>query len=124
MTFEANNRLLRAARGVGLSVVLVHECDPARGGCEFGHFFQTTPQDLISDGLYARVAVAFQVGQHRTVSLCLLAREVGAVRYHKKGALWSRGGRQSTKLMAALLLFTYMHQLLQPAITIAPIRKK
>ena len=94
---------MRAARGAGLSVVLVHECDPARGGCEFGHFFQTTPQDLISDGLYARVAVACQVGQHRTVSLCLLAREVGAVRYHKKGALWSRGGRRSTKPMAAQL---------------------
>ena len=36
----------------------------------------STPQDLISDGLYAQVAVAFHTGQHRTVSLCLLAQEI------------------------------------------------
>jgi len=46
---------------------------------------------MISDGLYARVAIALHSGQHRTVSLCLLAREVGAVRYRMKEALWSRG---------------------------------
>ena len=38
--------------------------------------FHSTSQDLISDGLYARVAVAFHTGQHRTVSLCLLAQEI------------------------------------------------
>ena len=37
---------------------------------------RSTPQDLISNGLYARVAVAFHTGQHRTVSLCLLAQEI------------------------------------------------
>ena len=47
---------------------------------------------LISDGLYARIAVAFHSGQHRVVSLCLLARELGAVRYRVKGAFRSRGG--------------------------------
>ena len=87
-----HNEQVRAARGLGISVILVHECDDARGGCEFGHFFQTTPGDLISDGLYGRVAVAFQGGQHRTVSLCLLAREIGAVRYRK-----NRRRKQSAK---------------------------
>jgi hypothetical protein len=82
---------VRAARTAGIPVVLVHECDPTRGGCEFASFFLTTPQDMISDGLYARVAIALHSGQHRTVSLCLLAREVGAVRYRMKEALWSRG---------------------------------
>ena len=82
---------VRAARAAGIRVVLVHERDPTRGGCEFGSFFLTTPQDLISDGLYARVAIALHSGQHRTVSLCLFALEVGAVRYHMKEALWSRG---------------------------------
>ena len=62
-------------------MILVHECDPMLGGCEFGSLFQTTPQDLISDGLYARVAVAFHTGQYRAVSLCMLAREIKAVNY-------------------------------------------
>ena len=71
---------VRAARAAGIRVVLAHECDPVLGGCEFSSFFQTTPQDLIIEGLYARIAVAFFTGQHRAVSLCLLAREIGAVR--------------------------------------------
>jgi hypothetical protein len=84
---------VRTARAADIRVVLVHECDPALGGCEFSRFFQTTPQDLIADGLYARVAVAFHTGLHRTVSLCLLARELGAVRYGNRinWALNSRG---------------------------------
>ena len=69
----------RAARTAGIPVVLVHECDPTRGGCEFANFFLTTPQDMISDGLYARVAVAFHTGQHRAVSLCLFAQEIMSV---------------------------------------------
>ena len=72
---------VRAARAAGIRVILAHECDPALGGCEFSSFFQTTPQDLIVEGLYARIAVAFFTGQHRAVSLCLLAREIGAVRH-------------------------------------------
>ena len=72
---------VRAARAAGIRVVLAHECDPTLGGCEFSSFFQTTPQDLIVEGLYARIAVAFFTGQHRAVSLCLLAREIGAVRH-------------------------------------------
>ena len=82
---------VRAARAAGIRVILAHECDPTLGGCEFSRFFQTTPQDLIADGLYARVAVAFHTGLHRAVSLCLLARELGAVRYRIKWALKSRG---------------------------------
>ena len=31
---------------------------------------------MIADDLYARVAVAFHTGQHRAVSLCLLAQEI------------------------------------------------
>ena len=82
---------MRAARDAGIRVILAHECDPTLGGCEFSSFFQTTPQDLIADGLYTRVAVAFHTGQHRAVSLCLLARELGAARYRIKWALKSRG---------------------------------
>lgn len=81
---EAGNELahqVRAARAAGISVVLVHECDPTLGACEFLSLVQTTPQDLVADGLYARTAVAFHTGQQRAVSLSLFAREIGAVRY-------------------------------------------
>jgi len=67
---------VRNLRKEGITVLLAHENDPTRGGCEFATFFRTTPEDLIADGLYARVAVAFHTGQHRTVSLCLLAQEI------------------------------------------------
>ena len=43
---------LRLARAAGFPIVMLHENDPAKGGCEFGRFFETTPQDLISGGLY------------------------------------------------------------------------
>ena len=81
---EAGSELahqVRAARAAGISVVLVHECDPTLGACEFFILFQMTPHDLVADGLYARTAVAFHMGQHRAVSLSLFAREIGAVRY-------------------------------------------
>jgi len=68
------------AKTMGLSIVLAHETDEARGGCEFGLFFQTTPQELIAGGLYAKIAVAFQPGAHRDVSYCLLAKDLGATR--------------------------------------------
>ena len=38
-TSRASSRVTGASKGV--PIVLVHENDPARGGCEFGTFFQT-----------------------------------------------------------------------------------
>ena len=35
-------------------IVMVHENDASRGGCEFGHLFSTTPHDLLDDGIYSR----------------------------------------------------------------------
>lgn len=93
---------VRTARAADIRVILAHECDPARGGCEFGTLFQTTPQDLIAGGLYARIAVAFHTGQHRAVSLCLFARELGAVRYRIKDAFKSRGDVDAAKLHTGL----------------------
>ena len=51
---EVLERDVRAARKVqaGLKVVVVHENDKEKGGCEFGDFFGTTPQELIDDGIY------------------------------------------------------------------------
>ena len=75
---------VRAARAAGIKVILAHEIDPALGGCEFGLFFQTTPGDLIGEGLYASIAVAMHSGQHRAVSFCLVAKDAGAVRLRFK----------------------------------------
>ena len=47
---------VRLARRSGLRILLIHENDPERGGCEFAHFLTTTPQDLIEGGLYSSVA--------------------------------------------------------------------
>ena len=87
---ETGNKLaaqVRAARRSNIPVILVHENDADLGGCTFSTFFQTTPHDLISGGLYARIAVAFQSGQHRKVSYCLLAKELGATRHRLREML-------------------------------------
>ena len=76
---EALAREVSKARAAGLPVVLVHENDGARDGCAFDTFFQTTPQDLINDGLYHTLAVPFMSGDaHRRLSYALLAKELGA----------------------------------------------
>ena len=49
------------------------------GGCQFSRFFQTTPQDLIDDGLYKAIAIAIHPGAHRAVSLSLVAMACGAL---------------------------------------------
>ena len=56
------------ARAMKLPIVLAHETDGARGGCEFSEFFKTTPQELINDGLYNMIAIACHQPPHRDVS--------------------------------------------------------
>ena len=70
---------LRSARAAGVKVVLVHENDLERGGCEFGIFFDgRTPQDLIDNGIYYDIAVALHSGQFWPVSATLAAKGLGA----------------------------------------------
>ena len=71
-------RQVRLARRQGFPIVMLHENDVARGGCIFGRFFQTTPSDLIADGLYKTIATAMHSGPHREVSHALAARALGA----------------------------------------------
>jgi len=59
-------------------MVMVHENDVADGGCEFARFFETTPQDLISDGLYKALAYAWYPDPFRQVSVALVALAFGA----------------------------------------------
>ena len=48
---ERDVRTAREGRS-GLKIVMVHENDPKKGGCDFGLMFSTTPQELIDGGIY------------------------------------------------------------------------
>ena len=70
---------VRTARAVNMPILMLHETDPAAGGCEFSKFFQTTPHDLIADGLYGALAMSFLPHPFRTVSVKAAAKSIGAV---------------------------------------------
>ena len=73
---------VRAVRAAGLELVMAHETDvehPVRRGCEFAHFFVTTPADLITDGLYKALAITLAAEpEQRSVSHALILRALGA----------------------------------------------
>ena len=71
---------VRALRAAKLPIVLLH----AKDSCEFGLFFTSTPQDLISDGLYKTVALELLPSPHDMVSAVHLAKALGAT--HKAAA--------------------------------------
>mmetsp|Transcript_58723 Transcript_58723/g.154388 ORF Transcript_58723/g.154388 Transcript_58723/m.154388 type:complete len:422 (+) Transcript_58723:1884-3149(+) len=66
------------ARDRGESLLMVHEADLTRGGCEFGIFFQLTPQSLIDGGIYEQLAVTWFEPPHRDISIALTAKKLGA----------------------------------------------
>ena len=70
---------VRRARKASMRLLMIHELEPTLDGYpEFGKFFQTTPADLINDGLYGQLAIAFQpAGPHRLVSMSLAWKELG-----------------------------------------------
>ena len=74
---------VRRARAVGLRIEMVHEDGgPEYNGCQFSHFFVTTPHDLIADGLYSALAVTWMAHpSHRTISIKLTAKALGAVEH-------------------------------------------
>ena len=78
---EAGERLAEEVRGMvraNQPIVMLHENDMTNGGCEFARFFSTTPQDLIADGLYKALALAYYPGHFRPVSIALVAKKLGA----------------------------------------------
>jgi len=77
---EALAEQVRAAREARLPIVMAHENDAVRGGCIFAHFFEVTPRDLISDGLYNDLAVGCHAEPHRQASIALLAQALGATK--------------------------------------------
>ena len=76
-TGEVGQRFGEQVRGLLAAKVpyfMIHENDPSRNGCEFGHFFSTTPQDLIENGIYGPLAITYSWGPHREVSLGISAK--------------------------------------------------
>ena len=69
---------IRAAHKSMTPLLLVHENDLGRHGCEFALFFQTTPQDLMDAGLYRKIANAAHEPPHREVSIALILKALGA----------------------------------------------
>jgi len=70
---------IKKAWAAKLKIVLLHEKDNARGGCEFETFLLTTAQCLIEEGLYRRqLATPFEGDEtHRKVSRALFAKALG-----------------------------------------------
>ena len=56
---------VRRARAFGIEILLVHENDLKRGGCAFNRLFQTTPHDLVEEGIYGKIAIACHPEPHR-----------------------------------------------------------
>ena len=56
----------------------------------FCRFFEITPDDLIRDGLYKKMAVALHTGRHYMVSLAMLGKSLGAVQRGKWGRYLSK----------------------------------
>ena len=67
-----------------MPIVLVHENDLEKAGCEFDSFFHTTPTDLLNDNIYSDLAIALMSGKHREVSMQLLLKKLGAKRRSKR----------------------------------------
>ena len=84
---------VRAMMSSDRPIVMLHENDMQNGGCDFGRFFATTPQDVIASGLYKALALAYYPGPFRKVSLTLAAKKLGAVsKGGKRGLPRSSGG--------------------------------
>ena len=77
-------------------ILLMHEADPAKGGCDFGTFFGTTPQGLIDEGIYKDIAIALHTPPHRAISLALVAQALGASKGATRRRSIHRPSRVST----------------------------
>ena len=85
---EALAEEVRRVRAAGEpQLVMVHENDPARGGCAFDKFFSTTPQDLVKANIYGPLALALFSGVFWPVSAAAVAKQLlGASEARHRGA--------------------------------------
>ena len=109
-----------------LKIVMVHENDARKGGCEFGIFFTTvrrsrrvtartpcpvldvwlrcaaqTPAALIDEALFSDIAIALHTPPHRSISLGLVAQAFGAT---KKSSLDKVSRRLSSSISGRTLV--------------------
>jgi hypothetical protein len=87
-----------------LPIHMVHENDESKDGCDFAHFFLTTPTSLIEAGLYQKLALAWIAPPFRLISVKLsLKKQLGAVttsvtrRNTSLGSLMSRRSSGSVR---------------------------
>lgn len=105
---EAGERLaeeLRSIRQEGspTKICMVHENDLARGGCNFGIFFDgRTPQDLLQDGLYKALAIALYPDQFFPVSVAMVAKAIGATSRMCRGFI-TEGAERTTMIWPELV---------------------
>ena len=93
---EAGEQLaveVRAMMRTNQPIVMLHENDMKNGGCEFARMFSTTPQDLIADGLYKALALAYYPGHFRPVSIALVAKKLGAAASRQGLRAWPSSRR-------------------------------
>jgi hypothetical protein len=70
---------LLAAKQAGFPIIMMHENDPAKHGCEFGVFFDgRTPAELLKEGIYTALALALYPGEFQATSIALAAFVLGA----------------------------------------------
>ena len=75
-----------------MKIVLVHERDPAAGGCDFDRFIACTPADLVhSGGLYKPLATSLYGGTHTSVSLAEVLKSMGLVSLKKMRKIPTKG---------------------------------
>ena len=99
---EAGERLAEEVRAMvraNQAIVMVHENDMANGGCEFARMFSTTPQDLIADGLYKALALAYYPGYFRPVSIALVAKKLGAAASRQGLRSWRSSSKRGVELV-------------------------
>ena len=70
---------IKYAMAVGIRIVMVHEQNPKKGGCDFGQIMQSTPTDLVVNGLYHDLAVPlYEHHVYRKISLRQVLLAMGA----------------------------------------------
>jgi hypothetical protein len=65
----------------GISIILVHEKDTEKGGCDFGDFFGKTPEELIKppNSLFRDIAIPlYSTKEYRIISLRHILCKMGA----------------------------------------------
>merc|ERR1712087_337823 len=67
---------VRDARRAGMPIVMLHERDPAAGAVDFELFLEVTPHDLLNDGLYQSIAIAWHPGVFRQTCAAMVWREL------------------------------------------------